>query len=345
MPERRTRWSPVSWLESDAGLKLLAVTSAFLLWLQAVGYRDPVQERTYAGLPVRLSAVDAGLAVVASLPATVDLVARGRASSLRATVAEDFDVRVDLSGVAAGSAAHPIRVSHPRGIEVTWMSAYTADVEVEPMVEREVPVRVAIRGAPSLDHALGEVRVSPATAVVVGPSSAVDYVVQAVAEVSVAGATGDIRRESPLRVVAAGGRPVPGVVVSPATAQVMVSVFRLPDPVSLPVHVRLEGVPAPGFELAEVASDPAEAGVRAGPTALQDLRWVFTAPVVIEGARESFSREVDLEPPAGAYRVEPPRVTVSVIIRPGPGGRALDGESNSNPEAAYPDPATVEAGR
>ena len=328
MVGRRTRWSPGPWLESDAGLKLLAVTSAFLLWLQAVGHRDPVQERTYTGLPVRLSAVAAGLVVVGSRPATVDLVARGRASSLRATSAEDFDVRVDLSGAAPGAAAHPIRVSHLRGIEVTWMSAYTADVQLELTVEEEVPVRVEIRGAPDPDHALGEVRVTPATAVVVGPSSAVAAVNRAVVEVNVAGATGEIHREFPLRVVGGDGRPVPGVAALPATAQVMVSVFRLPDPVFLPVHVRLEGTPAPGFELAEVTSDPAEVGVRAGPAALQDLRWVFTAPVVIEGARESFRREVVLELPAGAYRVDPPQVAVNVTIRPSAGARVRDEAAN-----------------
>jgi len=155
----RISWAFGRWLESNAGLKAVALVSAFLLWLQAVGYRDPVQERTYTGLPIRFIALEAGLKVVTGRPAAVDLVARGRASVLRATAAEDFDVRVDLSGVGPGSAAHPIRVSHPRGIEITWMSAYTADLQLEPTVEKQVPVRVAVRGAPAPEvfEALAEV--------------------------------------------------------------------------------------------------------------------------------------------------------------------------------------------
>jgi YbbR domain-containing protein len=309
----------------------LAVASAFLLWLQAVGHRDPIQERTYTGLPVRLSAVEDGLVVVTSRPATVDLVARGRASRLRAAVAEDFDVRVDLSGAAPGTAAHPIRVSYPHGIEIAWMSAYAVDVQLETIVQEEVPVRIEIRGAPDLDYAMGEVRVSPATTLVVGPASLVADVDRAVVEVNVSAATGQIHRESPVRVMAADGRPVTGVAASPATVQVTVNVFRLPDPVFLPIHVRLEGVPAPGFEVAEVTSDPTEVAVRADVAALQDVRWVFTAPVAIQGARESFRREVGVEMPAGAYRVEPPRVTVSVTIRSGAQSGILDEASSGNP--------------
>jgi YbbR domain-containing protein len=170
---------------------------------------------------------------------------------------------------------------------------------------------------PDPDHIVREVKVSPATVVVAGPSSKVDEVFEAVVEVSATGATGDLRRESALRAVAAEGRQVSGVTLSSATAQVTVIVLRLPDPVLLPVHVQLEGTPALGFGVAEVTSDPMEVGVRAEAAALQNSRWVFTVPVVVEGARESFRQEVDLKLPSGAYRVDPPRVTVNVVIASG----------------------------
>jgi len=99
---RRPRWPLIPWLESDAGLKLLAGGSAFLLWLQAVGHRDPAQERTYTGLTVRYAALDADLAMIASQPPAVNL-----AAWMSADAAEvQLEPIVDLK-LPAG--AHPVQ--------------------------------------------------------------------------------------------------------------------------------------------------------------------------------------------------------------------------------------------
>jgi hypothetical protein len=116
---------------------------------------------------------------------------------------------------------------------------------------------------------------------------------------------------------------------------------------AIPVRPRVIGRPAPGFEVAEVASDPAEVRVAGPRSRVQEIESAFTEPVSVEGADRTLSEivNVGLEDPllrleggsgvrvtavvreshetrtfeglkvaarGRAARLEPPRVTVSV---------------------------------
>lgn len=311
------------WMEQDRGLKVLSVGIALLLWLLAVSDRNPVEERTFTSLPVRYSEVDRGLAVVSRDPLDVNLVARGRVAILQRLDSEDFQVYVDLAGAGVGLRDYEIRVSPPRGVEVARLSVETATVRLDQLGEREIPVRVTVRGSPTAGHAARPAVVSPAAVTVSGAESRLERAVQVVAEVEATGAAGDIRLQVPVQVFAAGGELLSGLKVTPATVEVIVPVFRLPDPVTLPVHVRLDGFPEPGYEIASVQCTPEEVRVSAEPADLTGVNRIYTVVVAVNGQRQTFTRNVALERPAGAYRVDPAEVTVRVEIRPATTSRTL----------------------
>lgn len=303
------------WMEQDRGLKVLAVGMALLLWLQAVSDRNPFEERTLSGLPVRYTEADSGLVVVSRDPLEVTLVVRGRAGTLQRLENEHFQVYVDLAGVGPGLREHEIRVSPPRGVEVTRLSVETAAVRLDRLAEKEMPVRVTVRGSPAAGHVSRPAVVIPAAVTVSGAESRLERAVQAVAEVDLTGTAGDVRRQVPVQALGAGGEPIPGLRVVPAAVEVMVPVARLPDPVVLPVHVRLDGVPEPGYEVISVQTTPGEIHVTAEPADLAGVTRVYTT-VAVTGQRQTFTRTVPLERPAGTYRLDPAEVTVRVELRP-----------------------------
>jgi YbbR domain-containing protein len=83
----------------------------------------------------------------------------------------------------------------------------------------------------------------------------------------------------------------------------------------VPVRPRLIGRPAPGFEVAAIASDPAEVQVAGPRSRVQEVESAFTEPVSVDAARETVQQMVNvgLEDPLlrldGSSRV---RVTAEV---------------------------------
>ncbi|MDQ7793488.1 MAG: CdaR family protein [bacterium] len=325
MPGRRQALAKLGHrLEQDRGLKVLAVAIALLLWLQAVTERNPLEERAFTNLSVRYTEADAGLVILSADPPAVNLVARGRTAVLQRVAREDFQVYVDLAGAGPGVEEREIRVSPPRGVEVARLSVEAATVWLDRLAEKEMPIRVVVRGIPAEGHAVREALVSPASVVVSGATSRLDRAAQAVVELDAEGAASDLLRHAAVTVLAAGSEPLTGVEITPPIVEVVLPVFRLPGPVTLPVDVRLEGTAEPGYEVVDVVVTPPEVRVRAEPADLQLVQSVWTSRVVVTGQRETFTRNVSLERPAGAYLVDPPHVTVRVEIRPLAVSRTLE---------------------
>jgi hypothetical protein len=63
---------------------------------------------------------------------------------------------------------------------------------------------------------------------------------------------------------------------------------------TLPVRPRLIGRPAPGYEVAEVRSEPAEIRVLGPKSRVQEIESAFTEPVSIEGAQATVEETVNV---------------------------------------------------
>jgi len=84
---------------------------------------------------------------------------------------------------------------------------------------------------------------------------------------------------------------------------------------TLPVRPRVIGRPAPGFEVAEIASEPAEVQVAGPRSRVQEIESAFTEPVSVEGLDATAAElvNVGLETRSSGSRRQP---------RPGHRGRA-----------------------
>jgi YbbR-like protein len=78
-----------------------------------------------------------------------------------------------------------------------------------------------------------------------------------------------------------------GVEVVKVTPSIVTLNFERTLQRSVPVRARLLGRPAPGYEVAEITSDPAEVRIAGPKSRVQEVESAFTEPVSVEGAQAS----------------------------------------------------------
>lgn len=95
---------------------------------------------------------------------------------------------------------------------------------------------------------------------------------------------------------------------------------------TVPVRPRLTGRPAPGFEVAEVASQPAEVRVAGPKTRVQEVESAFTEPVSVDGAAAAVTEEVSIGLDDPLLRVQgSPSVMVTAQVREAATTRLFEG--------------------
>jgi YbbR domain-containing protein len=95
---------------------------------------------------------------------------------------------------------------------------------------------------------------------------------------------------------------------------------------TVPVRPRVIGRPASGFEIAEIASDPAEVQIAGPRSRVQEIESAFTEPVSAAGADATVAELVNVGLEDPLLRLEGgSRVRVSVVVREAQETRVFDG--------------------
>jgi YbbR domain-containing protein len=181
-------WQPFR----NLGLKLVALLLGTLLWFTVSGQQV---ERTVPGVPVVYRNKPATLEITDQTN-LVDIHVKGLDSQLRAVQARDFEARVDLSDVRAGSQSLSIRVdqiSAPPGLEVRHIEPGSVNVVLEVAGSASLPVRPNIEGRPASGFVVSDVTVEPSSVTVLGPQQRVSLAKSATTDrVSIQGASSTV---------------------------------------------------------------------------------------------------------------------------------------------------------
>jgi YbbR domain-containing protein len=93
----------------------------------------------------------------------------------------------------------------------------------------------------------------------------------------------------------------------------------------VPVHPRVVGRPAPGFEAGEVASDPSSVRIAGPRSRVQEVTSAYTEPLSIEGAQTTVTGVLNMGVDDPLLRIlGSPRVRATVRIQEVEGERVLD---------------------
>jgi hypothetical protein len=116
-----------------------------------------------------------------------------------------------------------------------------------------------------------------------------------------------------------------GVRVVKITPSILTLNFERTLQKEVPVRPRIIGRPAPGHEVAEVASVPAEVRIAGPKSRVQEIESAFTEPISVEGAETSVTDEVSigLEDPLLRLQTSS-RVKVTARIREEHGKRTFE---------------------
>jgi YbbR domain-containing protein len=292
----------------NAGLKLLSVVLAALLWLVVSG--EQIVERALR-VPLEFTNLPAQLELVGDPPNLVDVRVRGSSGTLSRIAGGELVAILDLHAARPGQRLFHLSnadVRTPFGIQVVQVTPSNVSIRFEASVTKVVPVVPGVEGEPASGYAIGMVTADPAMVEVIGPSSALNGLTEAITEpVSVAGAS------KPVVEMVTIGSPDPLVRLrTPQMATVTVAVTAAPVEWAVggvTVQVRNAGRPV------EVTPRQVLVYVRGA----QDLREVgageFDASVDVSGLPPGqFDLTVRIVPPSnvGVVRVEPAMARVRI---------------------------------
>ena len=292
----------------------------------------------YAGLVVSQSVQElpSSLAVVPTLPddavlrANLPQVTRIRYitlgdASARAS-ADSFEATIDLSDVDPGTRSTFVQIDvealDPRFTVVDY-EPRGINVQLDPLVSKEVPVRVS-QGTTPTGLEIRPAIASPEVVTVRGAASVIDQVVEARADVVIEPNGLDIDRDIDLIPVDIQNNRLTPVQVTPATARVRIFVFSNRETRPLPVTPFVTGTPAAGYEIASISVSPLVISVEGDADEIVPLSSADTEPISISGATQDVVKDAALVLPPGVLPLGQATVRVTITLRPQAGTRNYD---------------------
>jgi YbbR domain-containing protein len=193
---------PALWLRlwrraiKNLPLRLLSLGIATGLWFFVnTGQRNAFDE---LNIPISYRRLPAGLVIVNHPADFVKIQVNGPRTLLSLLNPERLAVKLDLSGIGSGQASYkinPTMFTVPRGTTVTNVSPSEVILDVDQVVQRDIPVHVDVDGKPANGYDLTGVEAKPATVMAIGPSRDVNTVAQITTEpLDIGGANSDLER-------------------------------------------------------------------------------------------------------------------------------------------------------
>ncbi len=297
---------------SHAGLKVVSVALALLLWVMVSSQRASVERGLR--IPLELQNLPENLEMVEPPQESVDVRVRGTADALGRLVPGDLVATVDLSAAQSGRRLFhlsPERVKAPFAVVVTQVSPSSVAIRFEPSATRIVPIRPAVEGDPAAGFIVGRISADPPTVEVVGPESVVRRVTEAITEpLWVGSARTDVRSTVIVGVADQGVR-----VKSQTSTVVTVTIAPAPEErmlTSVPIRARnlSRGLSA------RITPSTVRVRVRGTKAAVDRLRdSSILAYVDLEGVGSGdYGLPVRLEPreDVGVDQLDPPIVSIHV---------------------------------
>ena len=304
-------------------LALFSVAAALGIWFVIQDVENPRVEGRFPREPGTVEAIvknNNDFIVQDMAPVSLSVNARkGDFATLRR---EDFEVYIDLSGVEAGGPAVllPVRATSKRdSVRVLSVTPSTMRVTVVEAQSKEVPVIIrrtgelpaGYRESPDADPAI-----EPAFVTVRGAPELVRTVKNAELVVNLAGSRSEtLVSEGDLTPRTESGSDVT-VMLSQPRARVTIKIEQTFVQRTLSVTPAIIGVPAPGYRIVNITSDPATVVLNGPTTAVGSIQLgLSTERVDVSGAKSDVVLTRSIEQPPNTF-LDRRSVTVKVEIKP-----------------------------
>jgi YbbR domain-containing protein len=308
----------------DVATLLLSVVLALAVWWIAIDQENPLIVQDFGErVPVSVLGLGENLVVVEDLSSeAVRLRLRAPRNSWQDLSLSDFRATLDLTGLSAGQHDVPVQVkSLDPQVGILDVQRPELRVTLDTLAHKEVPVQVEMMDTTAFGYDAQPAVYRPITVTVSGPSSQVQQVIEARAEVFLRGAKNQVERMEAVTPVDTQRQPVTRVTAEPALVQVVVPVKQWPGRKEVAVRVKLEGGPADGYRLSSVKVEPSTIVLQGDSDLLSAVPgYIETEPLALDGATSDVRLRLQLLLPDEVTSFDGDSVEATAGIMPIEGG-------------------------
>jgi len=308
------------WIVKFLPTLLTALILAIIVWVSAVSSADPNEEREFeAPVPVTVLGLDPDLVITGQLDDEVKLNIRAPRSVQERLSANPDAIHafINLSGLKAGEhTLEPQIAIDLSPTRVTLVTPSEITLKLENILSKEVPIEVRQTGGLPIGYEAGTPVLSQDSALVIGPESQVVKVENLVVSLDLSNVITSIDRQVDLKALDARGVIVSGINLNPSQVTVEIPITQLGGYRNVFVKIVTTGQIAQGFYLTGILADPPTITIYSTDPELAANMPAFieTTPVNLNGALESFQKDVNLNLPEGIVVVGDQQVTIQVSI-------------------------------
>jgi YbbR domain-containing protein len=308
------------WIVKFLPTLFTALILAIIVWVSAVSSADPNEEREYsAPIPVTVLGLDPDLVITGQLEDEIKVSIRAPRSIQErlATNPNAIHAFINLSGLKAGE--HSLEPQIAIDFSPTRVTAFSPSeitLKLENILSKEVPIEIRQTGGLPIGYEAGEIVLSQPTALIIGPESQVVKVERAVANIDLSNVITTISRQVELKALDSRGVIVSGINLNPTQVNVEIPITQLGGYRNVFVKIVTTGQIAQGFYLTGILADPPTITIYSTDPELAANMPAFieTIPLNLNGALESFQKEVSLNLPEGIVVVGDQQVSIQVSI-------------------------------
>lgn len=293
---------------SNNSMMLLSLLLAILLWVYVNNVQNPLKEQEFRVTVDTRGELPQGLSIT-GLPKTIAVRVQGKNGQLSTVRAADFQAVVDISDIEEGSNTRTIQVTAPSGLQVLQVNPNRVDIKAERVIEKQVSLKVVVKGQAQSGYTVLEPVVHPTTILVRGSARVLKELKTLELSIDISGARENV--EQTLMV------PLPaGLTSSPDRVKVLVPVTQaLPSKV-LPVIPHYIGTPGEQKQVVRAIVQPSTVVVYAPVEVLKNLDSVSTEAIRVDGISENILKEARLLLPEGVVDIIPGKVEVAIQVKP-----------------------------
>ena len=316
-------------LLNNAGIKILSVLFAIMLWLLVINTEDPVVTRNFKDIKVQvineeeISEIDKVYEIVEG--GTVNITVKGRRTILDQLSSNDFIATADLAKLSDVYAVKiqvlPTKSSLKEEISITCNGNDTLKVKLEAKETKQVPVTIVTQGTPANVYEVGSDKVivkSPNIIEVTGAKSLVKKVKEARIYVNVNNVYKDFEVVSTPVLVDSDGDEIVGaerLKKSSENVTINMKIFKTKE---VGVVVDYTGSVKEGYVVDSIEYEPKTILVAGMEEDLKKVSKVEIKDIDVTGLSGDFEPSVDISDylPDGVYPVDSAAViNVTVKIR------------------------------
>ena len=316
-------------LLNNAGIKIISVLFAIMLWLLVVNTEDPIVTRDFKDIKVQvineeeISEIDKVYEIVEGN--TVNITVEGRRTVVDQLSSSDFIATADLGKLSDVYAVKiqviPIKSSLKDELTIIYNGNDTLKVELEEKETKQVPVTIVTQGAPASGYAVGSDKVivkSPNIIEVTGAQSLVKKVKEARIYVNVSNVYKDFEVVSKPILVDSDGDEVIGaerLKLSTDSVTINMKIFKTKE---IAVEANYTGSVLDGYVVDSLEYEPKTIVVAGMEEDLKQISKIEINDIDVSGLSADFEPSIDISEylPEGVYPADSATViNVTIKIR------------------------------